>query len=49
MGFLDRTFKLQELGTNPGREMLAGVTTFMALSYIVAALVLRYVFLMKGG
>ena len=35
MGFLDKTFKLAEQGTSPGRELLAGVTTFMALSYIV--------------
>ena len=40
-------FELEQRGTTPVRELLAGVTTFMALSYIVSlALVLRYIFLM---
>ena len=42
VGFLDRTFELEQRGTTPVRELLAGVTTFMALSYIVSlALALR--------
>lgn len=35
MGFLERVFKLGERGSTPGREVLGGLTTFMALSYII--------------
>lgn len=34
-GWLDSTFRLQELGTTVRKEMLAGLTTFMAMSYIL--------------
>lgn len=34
-GLLDRIFKLRERGTNVGTELLAGLTTFMTLSYII--------------
>jgi AGZA family xanthine/uracil permease-like MFS transporter len=35
MGWVDSKFQLSERGTTPGREVLGGVTTFMALSYII--------------
>ncbi len=35
MELLDRIFQLKDRQTTPGTEILAGVTTFMALSYIV--------------
>ncbi len=35
MGFVDRTFKVGERGSTVGGEVLGGVTTFMALSYII--------------
>jgi adenine/guanine/hypoxanthine permease len=34
-GFLERTFKLEEHKTNPKTELLAGVTTFMTMAYIL--------------
>lgn len=34
--WLDRTFRLSERGTTPGREVVAGATTFAAMAYIVA-------------
>lgn len=34
-GFLESVFHLRELGTTVGREMLAGLTTFMAMAYIL--------------
>jgi len=33
---LERLFRLREHGTTPGRELLAGLTTFMAMAYILA-------------
>ncbi len=35
-GLLERVFKLKENNTTAGREILAGVTTFMAMAYILA-------------
>jgi AGZA family xanthine/uracil permease-like MFS transporter len=35
MNMLQRLFKLQENGTNPKTEIVAGTTTFMTLSYII--------------
>jgi len=35
MNSLDRMFQVSQRGSTVGREMLGGVTTFMALSYIV--------------
>ena len=35
-GFLERQFKLSEYGTNLRTEFIAGVTTFMVMSYIIA-------------
>lgn len=35
MDLLDRIFHLSERETTVGRELLGGVTTFMALSYII--------------
>lgn len=35
MGSLDSTFKISERGSTVGREILGGITTFMALSYII--------------
>ncbi len=35
MGLLDRAFRLTDRGTTVGREVLGGITTFMALSYII--------------
>ncbi len=32
---LERLFGLNELGTNPRREILAGVTTFLTMAYII--------------
>ena len=34
-GFLDRTFKLSEHNTNVRTEVLAGITTFMTMAYIL--------------
>jgi len=34
-GILERWFKLAELGTNVRTEVLAGVTTFMTMAYII--------------
>ena len=34
-GLLERHFKLRERGTNTRTEVLAGVTTFLAMAYIV--------------
>lgn len=34
-GFLERRFKLRENGTNVKTELVAGLTTFMAMSYIL--------------
>lgn len=36
IGFLDRTFKLSEHKTNVKVEIMAGITTFMTMSYILA-------------
>lgn len=35
-GWLDRQFKLSQLGTNLQTEVIAGLTTFMVMSYIIA-------------
>jgi len=35
-GFLERTFKLAEAGTTVRTEVLAGLTTFMTMAYILA-------------
>ncbi len=35
MAFLERTFQIRERGSTVGREILGGVTTFMALCYII--------------
>ncbi|MDO4617087.1 MAG: NCS2 family permease [Lachnospiraceae bacterium] len=35
-GLLERVFKLKENNTTVGKELLAGVTTFMAMAYILA-------------
>ena len=35
-GFLDRTFKLKENKTDVRTEIIAGVTTFMTMAYILA-------------
>jgi len=35
-GFLEKQFKLKEHGTNPRIEVLAGITTFMTMAYILA-------------
>ena len=34
-GFLEKTFKLKENGTNVRTEVLAGITTFMTMAYIL--------------
>lgn len=34
-GFLDRTFKLTEHGTNVRTELIAGLTTFVTMAYII--------------
>jgi len=34
-GMLDKCFQLTELGTNVRREILAGVTTFLTMAYII--------------
>jgi AGZA family xanthine/uracil permease-like MFS transporter len=34
-GFLERIFKLKENGTNVRTEVLAGITTFMTMAYII--------------
>lgn len=36
MDFLERVFKLEEFDTNVRTEMLAGLTTFMTMAYILA-------------
>jgi len=36
-GFLEKTFKLKEHGTNVKTEILAGITTFMTMAYILVA------------
>ncbi|MGE4553160.1 MAG: NCS2 family permease [Desulfovibrionaceae bacterium] len=35
MGLLDRCFHLSERGTTPGREVMAGATTFVTMAYII--------------
>ncbi len=35
-GWLDRTFRLRENGTSARTEVLAGITTFMTMAYIIA-------------
>ena len=35
MSLLDRIFKLQQHGTSIRTEVLAGITTFLTMSYIV--------------
>lgn len=45
-GFLERTFKLNEHKTNVKTEIVAGITTFMTLAYI---LVINPLFLSKTG
>ncbi|MFT5483882.1 MAG: AGZA family xanthine/uracil permease-like MFS transporter [Halieaceae bacterium] len=35
MELLERLFKLREHGTRPGTELLAGVTTFITMAYII--------------
>lgn len=35
IGFLDRYFKLSQQGINPKTEILAGLTTFVAMSYLI--------------
>src|SRR5690606_22321151 len=35
-GWLERQFKLSRLGTNVQTEIIAGLTTFMVMSYIIA-------------
>jgi AGZA family xanthine/uracil permease-like MFS transporter len=32
---LEQIFRLREQGTTPGRELLAGVTTFLVMAYII--------------
>ena len=34
--FLEKTFRLQENNTNIKTEVLAGITTFMTMAYILA-------------
>ena len=34
-GFLERTFHLREKGTNVRTEVIAGITTFMTMAYII--------------
>ncbi len=36
LGFLERRFKLKENGTNVRTEIMAGITTFMTMGYILA-------------
>ena len=35
-GFLERQFKLKEHNTDVKTEVLAGITTFMTMAYILA-------------
>lgn len=51
MEFLDRYFHLGDRDTSVGREILGGVTTFMALSYIifVQPTILEAAGMPKGG
>lgn len=35
--WLERTFKLKENQTNVRTEVIAGLTTFMTMAYIIAA------------
>ncbi len=46
MGSLERVFQLKERQTTVGREVLGGITTFMALSYIMFV---QPAMLMKAG
>ena len=32
---MEKFFKLQERGTTVGREVVAGITTFLAMAYIL--------------
>lgn len=32
---LDKYFKLKELGTNVRQEVIAGITTFLTMAYII--------------
>lgn len=32
---MERFFKIQERGSTPGREVVGGLTTFLAMAYIV--------------
>ena len=34
-GFLERTFHLREKGTSVRTEIMAGITTFMTMAYII--------------
>lgn len=34
-GFLEKIFHLRENGTNPGRECIAGLTTFVSMCYLI--------------
>src|SRR5690554_3914253 len=36
VGFFEKQFKLKEHGTNAKTEVLAGITTFMTMAYILA-------------
>ena len=33
---MEKLFKLRERGTTVGREVIAGITTFLAMAYILA-------------
>ncbi|MEO8248199.1 MAG: solute carrier family 23 protein, partial [Burkholderiales bacterium] len=35
MELLERMFKLKEHGTNPRTEVIAGITTFLTMAYII--------------
>ena len=35
MSFFEKTFKLEEHGTNVKTEVVAGITTFMTMAYIL--------------
>lgn len=35
-GLMEKLFKLKENGTTVGREVIAGLTTFFAMAYIIA-------------
>ena len=34
-GLVDRLFKLREYGTTPRTEVIAGITTFLTMAYII--------------